>query len=343
MCKLFLYLKSEQDSKFETDDQKEPAVPAIGKMLREKNIIFVTIACCIIFYLISPRFLSIDNMSAISRQIVPIGLLALGQFFVVISGNIDLSMGMASVLFSIVLGVFFGVTGGVGMGIVAVITASLAMGAFTGLLVAKLKLPSFIVTLSMLFMATGLSGLIIPRGQQIFLIGDFFKFVGAAKFFGIYASFWFLALLFGLAYVVYNHTRWGAHIIAIGNSEENAKLAGINVDRVKIGIFMFSALCSGFAGIILSSRMGFVQPGLDGNGLLLDSIAAIIIGGTLILGGRGTIGGAFWGLIFIGVINNSLNLLNVEDVWHQVFKGVVILAALGVNWVLWQSRQAQAH
>lgn len=318
-------------------------MPDIGKLLREKNIIFVTLALCLVFYLISPRFVSIDNMSAISRQIVPIGLIALGQFFVVVSGNIDLSMGMGSVLFAILLGVCFGLTGGVGVGIAAVIVASLALGFFNGVLVAKLKLPAFIVTLSMLFMAQGLSGLIIPRGQQIFLMGGFFKFVGAEKFLGLYLSFWFLAVLFALAYLVYNHTRWGAYIVAIGNSEENAKLAGINVDRVKIGIFMFSALCSGFAGIMLSTRMGFVQPGLDGNGLLLDGIAAIIIGGTLISGGRGTIGGAFWGLLFIGVINNSLNLLNVEDVWHQVFKGVVILAALGANWVLWQSQQAEAH
>lgn len=324
-------------------NQRGIAMPEFGKLLREKNIIFVTLALCIVFFVISPRFLSLDNMSAISRQIVPIGLIALGQFFVVVSGNIDLSMGMGSVLFAILLGVCFGITGGVAVGIIAVIVCSLALGCFNGLLVAKLKLPAFIVTLSMLFMAQGLSGLIIPRGQQIFLMGDFFRFVGAGKFMGLYWSFLFLVALYALAYVVYNHTRWGAYVIAIGNSEENAKLAGINVDRVKIGIFMFSALCSGFAGIILSARMGFVQPGLDGNGLLLDGIAAIIIGGTLILGGRGRIGGAFWGLLFIGVINNALNLLNVQDVWHQVFKGTVILAALGANWLLWQSRQQEAH
>ena len=318
-------------------------MPAIGKLLRENNIIFVTLALCLVFYLISPRFMSLDNMSAISRQIVPIGLIALGQFFVVVSGNIDLSMGMGSVLFAIVLGVFFGMTGGVELGLIAVLVSSLALGFFNGVLIAKLKLPAFIVTLSMLFMAQGLSGLIIPRGQQIFLMGDFFRFLGAEKFLGFYWSFLFLVALFVIAYIVYNHTRWGAYVIALGNSEENAKLAGINVDRVKIGVFMFSGLCSGFAGIMLSTRMGFVQPGLDGNGLLLDGIAAIIIGGTLILGGRGTIGGAFWGLLFIGIINNSLNLLNVEDVWHQVFKGAVILAALGANWVLWQSRQAEAQ
>lgn len=315
----------------------------IARTLQERNIVVVTLACCIIFYLLSPRFLSLDNMSAISRQIVPIGLIVLGQFFVIVSGNIDLSLGMASVLFAVLLGVCFGLTGGVGVGLLAVVVASLAMGFVNGALVAKLRLPAFIVTLSTLFVAQGLSGLIIPRGQQIFLMGGFFQWAGSEKLLGIYLSVWFLIALSGLAYVVYNHTRIGAAIIAIGNSEDNAKLAGINVDRVKIGIFMFSGLCSGFAGIMLSTRMGFVQPGLDGNGLLLDAIAAIIIGGTLIQGGRGTIGGALWGIAFIGIINNALNLLNVEDVWHQVFKGLVILAALGVNWLLWQSRQSETH
>ncbi len=311
----------------------------IGKIIRENNIIFVTLGLCLVFFVISPRFLSFENMSAISRQIVPIGLIALGQFFVIVSGNIDLSMGMGSVLFAILLGVCFGITGGVGIGIVAVLAASIALGLFNGTFVAKFKLPAFIVTLSTLFMAQGLSGLIIPRGQQIFLVGDFFKMVGAGKFLGVYLSFWFLIVLFFLAWLVYNHTRWGAYIIATGNNEENVKLAGINVSRVKIGIFVFAAICSGLAGLVLSSRMGFVQPGLDGNGLLLDAIAAIIIGGTSILGGRGTVGGVFWGLLFIGIINNALNLLNVQDVWHPVFKGTVILAALAVNWALWQSRQ----
>ncbi|CCN68857.1 ABC transporter permease [Vibrio nigripulchritudo] len=316
---------------------------AVVRTVMEKNIIFVTIACCIVFYLISPRFMSIDNMSAISRQIVPIGLIALGQFFVVVSGNIDLSLGMGSVLFSIVLGVLFGITGGVEWGIVAVVVCSVAMGLANGLLVSRLKLPAFIVTLSTLFIATGLSGLIIPKGQMIFLVGDFFRFVGAEKFAGFYISFLFLVLLYALAYVVYNHTRIGAYIIAIGNNEENAKLSGINVDAVKVGVFTFAGLCSGFAGLVLSTRMGFVQPGLDGNGILMDGIAAIIIGGTLILGGKGTIGGAFWGVLFIGVINNSLNLLNVEDVWHLVFKGSVIIAALALNWLLWQSRQSTSY
>lgn len=314
-----------------------------GRVFREKNIIFVTVLISIALYLIEPRFLAGDNLSAISRQIVPLGLLALGQFFVVVSANIDLSLGMGSVLWAIVLGVFFGQTGGVVLGLVAVVVFSILLGALNGTLVAKLKLPAFIVTLSALFVVKGLSGLVIPKGEQIFLVHPFFTWVGGQKYFGLYASFIILVVLFALAFVVYNFTRFGGYVIAIGNNEEHARLAGINVDAVKIGIFAFSGLCSGLAGVILSSRMGFVQPGLDGNGLLLDGIAAIIIGGTLILGGRGTIGGAFFGVLFIGIMNNSLSLLNVEDVWQLVYKGIVIIAALTISWFLWESRRSTAY
>ena len=195
----------------------------LNQLFKEKNIIFIIIGFSFIFYLISPRFLSLDNMSAISRQIVPIGFIALGQFFVVVSGDIDLSMGTSSVLFSIILGVCFGLTGGVEVGLFAVLVTSILMGLFNGFLVAKLKLPAFIVTLSTLFMATGLSGLVIPRGQQIFLIGDFFRFIGAEKFLGFYWSFIFLMALIILAFIVYNYTRWGAYVVAIGNNEDNAK------------------------------------------------------------------------------------------------------------------------
>lgn len=316
---------------------------AAVKFLREKNIIFITIICAAVFFVLNPRFLSEGNLTAISRQIVPVGLIVIGQFFVIVSGNIDLSMGMAAVLFSIALGVFYWLTGGIISGIVAVLALSILLGLINGSIVSKIKIPAFIVTLCTLFMATGLSGLIIPRGEMIFLKHPFFKFLGAAKLFGIYYSFIIMITLFLVIYVVYNHTRVGAYIIAIGNNEENAKLAGINVDRVKIGVFAFAGFCSGLAGMVLSSRMGFVQPGVDGTGILLDAITAIIIGGTLIQGGRGTVGGAFWGLLFIGIINNSLNMLNVPDVWHPVFKGIVIVAALGMNWVIWQSAQKTAY
>ncbi len=313
------------------------------RFLREKNIIAITLISALVFSLLNPRFISLDNLTAISRQIVPIGLIAVGQFFVIVLGGIDLSMGMASVLLSIVFGVLFWMTGDVWLGLAVVPLVGVMLGLFNGVIVAKIKLPAFVVTLCTLFVATGVSGLIIPRGEMIMLSGPFFKALGAGRIFGVYYSVLMLLAMFVVAFVAYNYTRIGAYIVAIGNHEENARLAGINVDWVKIAVFGFAGFCNALAGLILSSRMGFVQPGLDGTGIMLDAITAIIIGGTLIQGGRGTVGGAFWGLLFIGLLNNSLNLLNITDVWHPVFKGLVIIAALGLNWFLWQSRERAAH
>ncbi len=305
-----------------------------SKILRDNNIVFIVIILAVVFYIFNPRFLSLENVTAITRQIVPIGFLVLGQFFVIVSGNIDLSMGMLSVLLSIILGVVFGTSGMVLPGVLMVLFSSLLFGYFNGIFVGKVKIPAFIVTLSTLFVATGLSGIVIPRGKMIFLTHQFFKFWGSAKIFGVYYSFLVMILMFVVAYFFYNHTKYGAYIVAIGDNENNAKMVGINVEKMKIIIFMISGFFSGMAGIIISSRMGFVQPGLDGTGMLMDAITAIIIGGTLLSGGKGKIGGIFWGLLFIGIINNSLNLLNVQDIWHQVFKGLVIIGALAMNWMI---------
>lgn len=343
-----MYLSGERDGRSKGEGMTTETVSkfdyraSVLRLLREKNIAVVLVVASFVFYLIEPRFATLDNLNAISRQVVPLGLIALGQLFIIVSANIDLSLGYGSVMWAIVIGVFFGATGGVFWGVLAVLVLAPLFGAAQGALVAKLKLPAFIVTLAGLFIARGLGGLIIPR-RQIFLTDPFFSFVGGQRYFGIYASFLGMLILFGLAYVVYNHMKVGAYIVSMGNNEENTRLAGINVDAVKIGIFAFAGLCSGFAGFALSARMGFVQPGLDGNGLLLDAIAALVIGGTDILGGRGTVGGTFMGVLFIGLMNNSLRLLNIEDVWQLVYKGVVILVALTINYLLWESRHEATY
>lgn len=311
------------------------------QLMREKNIAIVLVVAAIILALLEPRFLTVDNFSAITRQIVPVGLIALGQFFVIVSANIDLSLGYQAVLWAIVLGVVFGTTDSIALALVVVVIGSLAFGIANGALVAKLKLPAFIVTLGGLFIARGLGGLVIPR-QQIFLLDDFFSWIGGQQYLGFYAIFIIMVALYALAWIVHNHTSIGGYILGIGNNEENTRLAGINTTAVKIGVFAFAAFCAGLAGVTLTSRMGYVQPGIDGNVFLLDAIAAIVIGGASINGGRGTVTGTFMGVLFIGMLNNSMNLLNIEDIWQLVYKGVVILAALVINWLLWERRNEES-
>ena len=167
---------------------------------------------------------------------------------------------------------------------------------------------------------------------------DFFSWVGGQQYFGLYAVFIIMLAFYAGAWIVFNKTAIGGYILGIGNNEENTRLAGVNTDLVKIGVFAFAGFCAGLAGIVIAPKMGFVQPGIDGNVLLLDAIAAIVIGGANINGGRGTVTGTLMGVLFIGILNNSMSLLNIENVWQLVYKGVVILAALVINWLLWESR-----
>ena len=314
---------------------------SVSRFIREKNIAVILIVAAILLAIAEPRFLSVDNLNAISRQIVPVGFIALGQFFVITSANIDLSLGYASTLWAIVLGVIWGLGYPIWLALVVVVIGSILFGATSGTLVAKLKLPAFIVTLGGLFIARGLGGLVIPR-QQIFLIGDFFAWVGGQQYFGLYAAFIIMIAAYALAWIVFNKTIVGGYILGIGNNEENTRLAGINTSIVKIGVFAFAGLCAGMAGIVIAPKMGFVQPGIDGNVLLLDAIAAIVIGGANINGGRGTVTGTLMGVLFIGILNNSMSLLNIDSVWQLVYKGVVILGALVINWLLWESRNEES-
>lgn len=314
---------------------------SVSRFVREKNIAVILIVAAVLLWILEPRFLTVDNLNAISRQIVPVGFIALGQFFVITSANIDLSLGYASTLWAIVLGVTWGVGYPIWVALAVVIVGSILFGGTSGTLVAKLKLPAFIVTLGGLFIARGLGGLVIPR-QQIFLMDDFFAWVQGQQFLGVYAVFIFMVVAYAIAWIVFNKTIVGGYILGIGNNEENTRLAGINTDLVKIGVFAFAGLCAGLAGIVIAPKMGFVQPGIDGNVLLLDAIAAIVIGGANINGGRGTVAGTFMGVLFIGILNNSMNLLNIENVWQLVYKGVVILGALVINWLLWESRSEEA-
>ena len=316
-------------------------VTSASRFVRERNIAIILVVAVIILTVLEPRFLTLDNLNAISRQIVPVGFIALGQFFVITSANIDLSLGYASTLWAIVLGVLWGIGYGIAVGLAVVFIGSILFGAASGTLVAKLKLPAFIVTLGGLFIARGLGGLVIPR-QQIFLIDDFFAWVGGQQYLGFYAVFLIMLAFYAGAWIVFNKTAIGGYILGIGNNEENTRLAGVNVDWVKIGVFAFAGFCAAMAGIVIAPKMGFVQPGIDGNVLLLDAIAAIVIGGANINGGRGTVTGTLMGVLFIGILNNSMSLLNIENVWQLVYKGVVILAALVINWLLWESRNEEA-
>jgi len=210
--------------------------------------------------------------------------------------------------------------------IIAGLTVSTFLGWINGMAITKFKVPSFIATLAMLTMARGLT-MLWTGGFPITGLGDSFTFIGTGWFLGIPMPVWITAVVVGLAMVLTNKTKLGRYIYAIGGDEEAAYLSGINVKKVKMIVYSLGGLLAGVGGLLVTARLDSAQPNA-GVGYELDAIAAVVIGGTSLYGGRGTIMGAVLGALLIGVLNNGLVLLNVSPFWQQVIKGLVILIAV---------------
>jgi inositol transport system permease protein len=303
-------------------------------------IVLILIAMIIVVSFLSPVFLQPVNLLNIVRQISVIGLIAMGVTVAIISTGIDLSSGSVVGLASVVaaslaqqpgwaqakypgleLPLIVALLGGLGVG--------LACGFVNGFLIAKFKIPPFIATLGMMTAARGLS-LLYSNGRPLSTLTDAYNFIGAGTILGIPVPIIILALVGIGTHVMLNYTKFGRYIYAIGGNELAARFSGLNLDRVKIGIYTFAGLLAGLAGIVVSSRISSGQPGL-GVGYELDAITAAVIGGTSLSGGIGTVWGTVVGALIIGVLNNSLDLLNVSAYWQQIMKGAIIVIAIIID------------
>jgi inositol transport system permease protein len=303
-------------------------------------IVLILIAMIIVVSFLSPVFLQPVNLLNIVRQISVIGLIAMGVTVAIISTGIDLSSGSVVGLASVVaaslaqqpgwaqakypgleLPLIVALLGGLGVG--------LACGFVNGFLIAKFKIPPFIATLGMMTAARGLA-LLYSNGRPLSTLTDAYNFIGAGTILGIPVPIIILALVGIGTHVMLNNTRFGRYIYAIGGNELAARFSGLNLDRVKIGIYTFAGLLAGLAGIVVSSRISSGQPGL-GVGYELDAITAAVIGGTSLSGGIGTVWGTVVGALIIGVLNNSLDLLNVSAYWQQIMKGAIIVIAIIID------------
>jgi len=292
--------------------------------------VFLVLAYSLFVFSIKPRFLSPQNLANVAQQIVPVGLIALGQTFVLVSGGIDLSTGGVIALSSVTMGVVFGLTNNMAVAVLAALAFGLCIGVVNSLLIAKVKLPAMIVTLSTMSICMGLVLIVMGVMKRVFFISHpFLYLLGGDRIFGIPYSFILLAFIFFFGYLLYNHTRLGVYTRAIGGNEQSAQFAGINIDQYKMAIYMLSSLLAGLGGVIITSRMAIVQPIIGGaTAMLLESIAAVIIGGASLQGGRGTIQGTFIGAVLIGLIGNSLNVLNINPYLQDVFRGLVFVGIL---------------
>lgn len=288
----------------------------------------------------SDHFLTAENGVNILRQISVNLCLSIGLTLVILSGGIDLSVGAVLALAGAVaaamlksgvdlpmLGVHldFTVAGAVMVGV----GVGTILGLINGLMVTRLLIPPFVATLAMMSVARGLTQL-WTGGYPISRLGAPFGFIGTGSFLAIPTPVWIVAVLCAIALVICHRTPFGRHLYAVGGSERAARLTGLRVDFIRIVVYVVGGALSGLAGILVTARLDSAQPNA-GLGYELDAIAAVVIGGTSLSGGRGSVSGTAVGCLLIGVLSNGLTLLSVSPFWQQIVKGVVIAVAVALD------------
>jgi ribose transport system permease protein len=303
---------------------------------RQKLLAFASLIALMMFFsLASPNFLSTDNLVAILQATAVNGVLAIACTFVIITGGIDLSVGTLMTFCAVMTGVVLTYWGlPLPLGILAAILFGALSGFVSGVLVAKLKIPPFIATLGMMMLLKGLS-LVISGTKPIYfndtpnfsvisqdsLLGEL---IPALPIPNAVLILFFVAVA---ASVVLNRTRLGRYTFALGSNEEAVRLSGVNVDGWKIVVYTVSGAICGIAGLLIASRLNSAQPAL-GQGYELDAIAAVVIGGTSLSGGTGTILGTIIGAFLMSVLTNGLRIMSVAQEWQTVLTGAIIILAV---------------
>jgi erythritol transport system permease protein len=310
--------------------------------LRALVVLVVLIA---LFSWLAPAFLTTNNFTILTKHVAIAAILAIGMTFSVLTGGIDLSVGSVAGFGGMVAGFLLtqGIPFGerpyyppVGICILASVLLCLAIGCMNGLLVSKAGVAPFIATLGTLYVARG-AALLISNGKtfpnlsgQASRGNTGFPAFGQSFLFGLPMPVWIMLALFGVAVVIAHKTPLGRHIYAVGGNERAARLAGIHVDRVKLFTYIASAICAALVGLIIASQLEAAHPA-TGESFELNAIAAVVLGGTSLAGGRGTIAGSLLGACVIGVLSDGLVMLGVSEFWQMVIKGAVIVLAVAID------------
>ncbi|MEM5423570.1 ABC transporter permease [Paraburkholderia ferrariae] len=281
--------------------------------------------------IVSRDFLTLDNLLNVMRQASINALIAFGMTLVILLGGIDLSAGSVLALSSVIIATLLSTGTPAIVATLAGLVAGGLMGFANGLVISKGKVAPFIATLGSMTVLRGLA-LVVSNGSPISSFNsDFFSLLGggyAARLVPIPVV--LMLAMFGVFWVLLRKTVFGRHIYATGGNAESAKLSGVKVDRIQLWVYTIAGVMSALAGVVLTSRLNSAQP-TAGTGYELDAIAAVVLGGTSLTGGRGWIFGTLVGALLIGVLNNGLNLLDVSSFYQQVIKGIVILLAVLID------------
>ena len=293
----------------------------------EIRMFVVLIVLSVALSLVSSHFFSIGNVFNLMDQTVVTGVAAVGQTFVILVAGIDLSVGALTGVAGIVLGLALTTAGlPVPVAIAVAVVAGGLMGLVNGLLVTFGRIAPFIVTLGMMSIGRSLA-YVISDGNSISSLPQGLSWIGAADLFGIPANFLFVVLLFAFAWYYLTFTKGGRTIYAIGSNIEAARASGLKVSYYTTLAYVVSGALAAVAAVMLASRLLSIDP-IAGNGLELDSIAAVVIGGASLFGGRGSMIGTFFGVLIMALIRNGLNLLNVGPYWQGSAIGAIIIVAV---------------
>ena len=319
---------------------------SIGLLLLQLRTFIALFAVLIFFGIAAPNFASTANIILMSQQVALNAILSLGMTFVIITGGIDLSVGSIVGLSGMIAGalILYGVDTHTGWTVffsvpevcIIVLVIGTLIGAINGLLITRLNVAPFIATLGVLYVARG-AALLSSNGNTFSnLVGSprlgtqGFPFLGEGTILGLPVAIWFMVVLGLLCAYVAARTPLGRHVYAVGGNERAAGLSGVKVNRVKMIVYMFSGFCSALVGLVIASELVAAQPA-TGETFELTAIAAVVLGGTSMSGGRGTIGGTIVGAFVIGILSEGLVMMGVSTFWQIVVKGLVIILAVVVD------------
>jgi erythritol transport system permease protein len=316
----------------------------IADLLMRLRAVIALVALIVAFAALSPEFLTAANMTILVKHVAINAILAIGMTFVILSGGIDLSVGSLVGLAGMVGGAL--ISKGVvvpgadvvfyphaSLAIVAALAVGTAAGGLNGVLVSRFNVAPFIATLGALYVARGAALLLSGGATYPNLTGDpsigntGFTWIGAGTLLGLPVPIWLMAGAAVVAMFVSHRTPFGRQVYAIGGNERAALLAGVRVGRVKIRVYAISGFCAALVGLLIAAQLGAAHPA-TGETFELNAIAAVVLGGTSLMGGRGSIAGTLVGAFVIGVLADGLVLLGVSEFWQMVVKGLVIVVAV---------------
>ncbi|KRB51463.1 ribose ABC transporter permease [Rhizobium sp. Root708] len=310
--------------------QTQTSNAALLKIFKQYGGIFLSlIILCAIFSVMNPRFMSVANFMNVLQQVAVIAIAAFGMTWVILLGEIDLSIGSIIAVAGMVGAQCFAYGMGFAPALVLTLLAGALMGLINGVLTAKLLLPSFIVTVATMGIYRGLVSL-PTNGAPAMIMNETWTAIGTESFLGLPIIIWIVLVLFVFNQVLLGKTTFGRRAYLTGGNREAALYSGIKVDRLKITIFMISGVMAAISGILLSSRLFSAQTNA-GVSYELDAIAAAVLGGTSLAGGVGTMTGTLIGALIIGVMNNGMNMLSVPYFYQLIVKGLVILIAVWLD------------